>query len=332
MPWGSRMRKRVVEAGPPYGAGGADRLGPGLAELLVVLALEVRGREKQRRVRPATRRLGLPYALSMCDSHDRTPLTLKCNVVLPPPANKRKSSGSHLADQHFPVWRAGQVRVRGAGVGVTVANLTVRLSLTSSPVAFGRHVDPAAFTPPARVTIVAGKGGVGKTTVTAALAGLAARAGLTTLVVEVEGKSGLGALFGRPEPLTYREEVLQPAGAAGPGSGEVRARTLTPDDALVDYLDSHGLRRVSKRLTSTGTLDVVATAVPGIKDILVLGKVKQLEVQSATGQEGAADFIVVDAPGGRARGDVPGQRLRAGRCGRGRPHPDPGPRRGGLAR
>ena len=157
-------------------------------------------------------------------------------------------------------------------------------------------MDPAAFTPPARVTIVAGKGGVGKTTVTAALAGLAARAGLTTLVVEVEGKSGLGALFGRPEPLTYREEVLQPAGAAGPGSGEVRARTLTPDDALVDYLDSHGLRRVSKRLTSTGTLDVVATVVPGIKDILVLGKVKQLEVQSATGQEGAADFIVVDAP------------------------------------
>jgi anion-transporting ArsA/GET3 family ATPase len=157
-------------------------------------------------------------------------------------------------------------------------------------------VDPAAFTPPARVTIVAGKGGVGKTTVTAALAALAARAGFTTLVVEVEGQSGLGALFGRPEPLTYREEVLQPIDAVGPGSGEIRARTLTPDDALVDYLESHGLRRISKRLTSSGTLDVVATAVPGIKDILVLGKVKQLESQSATGQDGAADFIVVDAP------------------------------------
>jgi anion-transporting ArsA/GET3 family ATPase len=157
-------------------------------------------------------------------------------------------------------------------------------------------VDPAVFTPPARVTIVAGKGGVGKTTLTAALASLAARAGLTTLIVEVEGKSGLGALFGRPEPLTYREEVLQPAGAAGARSGEIRARTLTPDDALVEYLDSHGLRRISKRLTASGTLDVVATAVPGIKDILVLGKVKQLEVQSAGAGEGVADFIVVDAP------------------------------------
>jgi len=157
-------------------------------------------------------------------------------------------------------------------------------------------VDPAAFTPPARVTIVAGKGGVGKTTVTAALASLAARAGLTTLIVEVEGKSGLGALFGRPEPLTYREEVLQEAGVGGPGSGQIRARTLTPDDALLEYLESHGLRRISKRLAATGTLDVVATAVPGVKDILVLGKVKQLEGQSATGREGAADFIVVDAP------------------------------------
>jgi anion-transporting ArsA/GET3 family ATPase len=154
-------------------------------------------------------------------------------------------------------------------------------------------VDPAAFTPPARVTIVAGKGGVGKTTVTAALASLAARAGLTTLIVEVEGKSGLGALFGRPEPLSYQEMVLQPAGPAG---AEIRARTLTPDDALVEYLEDHGMRRISRRLVASGTLDVVATAVPGIKDILVLGKVKQLEAQSAAGLEGAPDFIVVDAP------------------------------------
>ena len=37
------------------------------------------------------------------------------------------------------------------------------------------------------------------------------------------------------------------------------------------------MRRISKRLVATGALDVVATAAPGIKDILVLGKVKQLE-------------------------------------------------------
>ena len=90
--------------------------------------------------------------------------------------------------------------------------------------------------------------------------------------------------------------MLLPAGEAGAGSAEVRARTLTPDDALVEYLEDHGMRRISKRSTSTGTLDVVATAVPGIKDILVLGKVKQLEVLTAAGAAGAPDFIVVDAP------------------------------------
>jgi len=75
-----------------------------------------------------------------------------------------------------------------------------------------------------------------------------------------------------------------------PGAGEIRARTLTPDDALLEYLEDHGMRRVSRKLLSSGAIDVVATAVPGIKDILVLGKVKQLERGTAT------DLIVVDAP------------------------------------
>lgn len=155
-------------------------------------------------------------------------------------------------------------------------------------------MEPASFVPPARVTIVAGKGGVGKTTVAAALGRLAAGAGYPTLIVEVEGKSGLPALFGRSEALSYEETVLL---EADPGAtAEVRARTLTPDDALLEYLDDHGMRRISRRLVSTGTLDVVATAVPGIKDILVLGKVKQLEARSAAGVAGAPGFIVVDAP------------------------------------
>ena len=58
---------------------------------------------------------------------------------------------------------------------------------------------------------MAGKGGVGKTTVSAALARAAARAGLSTLIVEVEGKSGLATLFGQP-PFDYEEVVLSPGG------------------------------------------------------------------------------------------------------------------------
>lgn len=138
----------------------------------------------------------------------------------------------------------------------------------------------AQFCATSRAVIVAGKGGVGKTTVTGALALAAAGAGMSVLIIEVEGKSGLPAMFGC-EQLTYEECE------AAPG---VRARTLTPDQALLDYLRDHGLRRISRRLSSSGALDVVATAVPGMKDILVLGKVKQLE------REGIADLILIDAP------------------------------------
>jgi anion-transporting ArsA/GET3 family ATPase len=147
-------------------------------------------------------------------------------------------------------------------------------------------VDPARFFAASRLLIVAGKGGVGKTVVSATIARAAARSGLSTLVVEVEGKSGLATMFGA-EALDYDELVLA---EAGDGGAEVRARTLTPDDALLDYLRDHGLSRVSKRLVSSGALDVVATAAPGIKDILILGKVKQLE------RGGAADLLVLDAP------------------------------------
>jgi anion-transporting ArsA/GET3 family ATPase len=142
------------------------------------------------------------------------------------------------------------------------------------------QVDPARFCSQSRLVIVAGKGGVGKTTVSAALAMMAAKAGLDTLIVEVEGKTGLGAAFGRGE-LSYDETEL---------AERVRARTITSDQALLEYLEDHGMRRLSKRLSNSGILDVVATAAPGIKDILVLGKVKQLE------RSGNADLIVLDAP------------------------------------
>ena len=150
-------------------------------------------------------------------------------------------------------------------------------------------MDPAGFCTQSRVLIVAGKGGVGKTTVAAAVARMAALAGLTTLIVEVEGKSGIGAAFGHGDPLTYEEVVLAPGGGRD-GAADVRARTLTPDDALLEYLEDHGMRRISRRLLSSGAIDVVSTAVPGIKDILVLAKVKQLE------RSGTADLIVLDAP------------------------------------
>jgi anion-transporting ArsA/GET3 family ATPase len=149
-------------------------------------------------------------------------------------------------------------------------------------------MDVGTFCAQSRVLIVAGKGGVGKTTMAAALARMASLSGLSVLIVELEGKSGITGAFGMRQDLGYAEVELQVA--RGPEQGSVRARRITPDDALVEYLEDHGLRRLSKRLVSSGVVDVVATAIPGIRDVLVLGKVKQLE------RDAVADLIVVDAP------------------------------------
>jgi anion-transporting ArsA/GET3 family ATPase len=148
-------------------------------------------------------------------------------------------------------------------------------------------MDVAGFFGQSRLLIVAGKGGVGKTTICAALARTASEAGLSVLMIELEGKPGLPYAFGESEPLEYdATELSEPDGA----KGGVTARRITPDDALLEYLADHGMRRFSKRLVSTGALDVVATAIPGIRDILVLGKVKQLE------RSDRADLILLDAP------------------------------------
>lgn len=144
-----------------------------------------------------------------------------------------------------------------------------------------RVMELAQFCASSRIVIVAGKGGVGKTTVVATLATMAARSGLSVLVVEVEGKSGLSAALGLP-PLAYEEVEARPG---------LRLRALSADDALLEYLDQRGLHRISNRLVRSGTLDVISTAVPGMRDILLLGKVKQIEQSAA-----APDLIVLDAP------------------------------------
>ncbi len=140
-----------------------------------------------------------------------------------------------------------------------------------------------------RLAIVAGKGGVGKTTVTAALARAAAERGLRVLVIDLDCRPGLAGLLGSERSLPYVEQVL--LDGLGPEStGRVSGRSLAASTALTEYLDDHGMKRVSKRLMSSGVIDVVSTAAPGIDDLLVLGKIKQLE------RAGTYDLIVVDGP------------------------------------
>jgi anion-transporting ArsA/GET3 family ATPase len=129
------------------------------------------------------------------------------------------------------------------------------------------NLSPLTELTASRLVIVAGKGGVGKTTVTAVLARAAADAGQRVLVIELDGKQALVDLL--------------------PG---VDVRHISAASSLEEYLLDHGFKRIAKRLASTGVIDVVGTAAPGIDDLVVLGKIKQLE------RSGDWDLIVVDGP------------------------------------
>lgn len=122
------------------------------------------------------------------------------------------------------------------------------------------------------MVVVAGKGGVGKTTVTAVLARAAATTGARVLVVELDGKPTLDELL----PAKTGHSIV--------------IEHLSAPDALEEYLNDHGFKRVAKRLNKTGVIDMIGTAAPGIDDIVVLGKIKQFE------RSGDYDLVVVDGP------------------------------------
>jgi len=135
-----------------------------------------------------------------------------------------------------------------------------------------------------RILIVSGKGGVGKTTVSAALALVAARHGRRVCIAEVDRKGTLPKLFGGGE-LGYQPRELSPG---------VWGMNIVPDEALAEYLDvQYHMKRVARIFSSTHFVDFITATAPGLKDILVLGKVWYLE-QGRTGPH--FDTIIVDAP------------------------------------
>jgi anion-transporting ArsA/GET3 family ATPase len=123
--------------------------------------------------------------------------------------------------------------------------------------------------PGARLHVVTGKGGTGKTTVAAALAIALATGGKRTLLVEVEGRQGIAQLFDVP-PLPYEERHV----AGAPGGGEVCALAVEPKQALLEYLDIfYHLGRAGRVLERMGAVDFATTIAPGVRDVLLTGKV-----------------------------------------------------------
>ena len=138
------------------------------------------------------------------------------------------------------------------------------------------------------VVIVAGKGGVGSSTVAAAHALAAARQGADVLFIAVDGRPGMGELLGGRE-ITDRDQVLQRR-VGGSDGGTIRARTIPAEQAFGDYLELKGVGGLLRRAASAASLPMIAAATPGLEHLLVLGKIKELE------RDRAADLIIVDAP------------------------------------
>jgi anion-transporting ArsA/GET3 family ATPase len=146
--------------------------------------------------------------------------------------------------------------------------------------------------PNARLHIVTGKGGTGKTTCAAALAIALATGGKRVLLMEVEGRQGLAQLFDTA-PLPYRETLLTHA----PRRGEVYGLAVDSELAMLEYLEMfYNLKRAGRALRAMGAVDFVTTIAPGLRDVLLTGKLKEAVSRKERNGRPAYDAVVLDAP------------------------------------
>jgi anion-transporting ArsA/GET3 family ATPase len=135
---------------------------------------------------------------------------------------------------------------------------------------------------------VTGKGGVGKTMLSAALGLLAGQRGLRTIVVELGDQGRIPALFGLPRPDAGIETAL----------GErLWSISIDPDQALLEWLQQLGGRVSGRVLASSGTFQYFAAAAPGAKELVSMVKIWELtQGERWQRRAGGYDLVVIDAP------------------------------------
>lgn len=138
-----------------------------------------------------------------------------------------------------------------------------------------------------RVLLVTGKGGVGKSSIAAALALAASRTGQRTCLVEVEGRQTMSRLFSTP-PWDFEEWEFRP---------DLFGMSVDPEASLAEYLRMfYGAKRLSRLVVGSSAVEFATTAAPGIKDVLLIGKVREMERRRDEDGRFHYDLIVVDAP------------------------------------
>jgi anion-transporting ArsA/GET3 family ATPase len=136
------------------------------------------------------------------------------------------------------------------------------------------------------LVVVTGKGGVGKSTVAAALGMVAARRGLRTIVAEVSARDDVSRAL-RGEGAGREEELL-------PGLHHI---SVDPQEAMEEYLVNQlPARALADLLTSSRTFTYLTAATPGMRELLSIGKVWDLAQEQRRTGERAYDLVVLDAP------------------------------------
>ena len=137
--------------------------------------------------------------------------------------------------------------------------------------------------------VVTGKGGVGKSTVAAALGLVGARSGRRTIVAEVARRGDVASAFDRAGAEPFEEIEL------APGLFHI---SIDPQDALEEYLrDQLPRGPVADLLARSRVFGLLAAATPGMRELLTVGKLWELaQLDRRTPGAGAYDLVVVDAP------------------------------------
>jgi anion-transporting ArsA/GET3 family ATPase len=144
----------------------------------------------------------------------------------------------------------------------------------------------------ARLHFVTGKGGTGKSTVAAALALTLAAGGRKVLLVEVEGRQGIAQLFDVP-PLPYKELKI----AIAERGGQVNALAIDIEAAFLEYLDMfYNLGIAGRAMRRIGAIEFATTIAPGLRDVLLTGKIKESVVRLDKNKLQVYDAVVVDSP------------------------------------
>ena len=154
---------------------------------------------------------------------------------------------------------------------------------------------PDLLDPRVRLHVVTGKGGTGKTTVAASLALALARRGRRVLLTEVEGRQGLARLFD-VDPLGYAPTPLVRL-----PDGELLGLAVDAKAALLEYLEVfYRLGRAGRTLERIGAVDFATTIAPGLRDVLLTGKVYDAVRTRQGSRRGDTpyeyDHVVLDAP------------------------------------